>query len=363
MAKSKKILFAGFEIGGQMQLMVETIRKRGISATSVAYNYDFRGYQNDINLSENIRGTFFKRFVFFHWALMHYDIFHFFWGVSLLSFWRFHSLDLPFLKLFGKKIIVHFRGGDILDGNKVYKNDNHSKVQSYSESLSKDGQRYMREDQINMLKKWIKYSKEILVSTPDLHFVSNMSILSPQVIDMNYWKGSMNCQSEMDGIIRIVHAPSSRRKKGTDFIEETILKLQKEGYPVELVLAENLPHHKIKELYEISDIGIDQVLYGWHGKVSVELMALGKPVVCNINPEYKKYRPDLPIVHGDPGNLYDVLKELINDKELRIKIGKESKDYVAKYHDVEKEIDRLLDLYGMLNNNFKVDKVKDAETW
>ena len=54
MSKSKKILFAGFEIGGQMQLMVETIRKRWIPATAVAFNDDFRGYQNDIKVISSI---------------------------------------------------------------------------------------------------------------------------------------------------------------------------------------------------------------------------------------------------------------------------------------------------------------------
>jgi glycosyltransferase involved in cell wall biosynthesis len=363
MAKSKKILFAGYEIGGQMQLLAETMRKRGFGATSVAFNNDARGYQNDINMSYNISSSTFKRFIFFLFALSHYDVFHFFWGVSLFAYKRFHLLDLPILKLFKKRIIVHFRGGDVLDGDSVYNYNNHKNKFCYSESIANNSGAFMRKDQKSKLLKWKKYSSCILVSTPDLKFVSDNCILSPQVIDMNYWRRSMNCQSEVDGIIRIVHAPSNRRKKGTDFIEETILKLQEEGYLVELVLAENLPHNKIKELYEISDIGIDQILYGWHGKVSVELMALGKPVVCNINPEYKKYRPDLPIVHGDPENLYDVLKELIHNKELRIKIGKESEGYVAKYHDVEKEVDRLFDLYGMSDASLKVDKVTDAKTW
>jgi nucleoside-triphosphatase THEP1 len=60
--------------------------------------------------------------------------------------------------------------------------------------------------------------------------------------------------------------PQVAGKKGTDFIEQSVDELKQKGYKVELVLAEKLPHHKIRELYEISDIGIDQVLYGWHGK-------------------------------------------------------------------------------------------------
>jgi hypothetical protein len=37
-------------------------------------------------------------------------------------------------------------------------------------------------------------------------------------------------------------------------------------------------------------------------KVSVELMALGKPVLCYIDPDLMQYRPDLPIVNVTPAS-------------------------------------------------------------
>ena len=99
-----RILISGFEIGGQMQLLAETMRNRWHQATASAYNDDFRGYQCDIMVGQ--RGGWFSRerdrFLFFLWAANHYDVFHFFWGVSLWAFWRFHLLDLPLLKLLGK---------------------------------------------------------------------------------------------------------------------------------------------------------------------------------------------------------------------------------------------------------------------
>jgi len=177
------------------------------------------------------------------------------------------------------------------------------------------------------------------------------------------WSVTRKPLSEQDGIIRIVHAPSSRRKKGTDFIEASVKRLQEKGLPIELVLAEKLPHHKIKELYETSDIGIDQVLYGWHGKVSVELMALGKPVICNINPMYRKYRPDLPIVHGDPNNLDQAIEQLVMDVNLRTKLGKESHTYVALYHDVEVVANELLQLYGFEKTTNVQQSVEGAAMW
>jgi len=180
---------------------------------------------------------------------------------------------------------------------------------------------------------------------------------------MSYWTPISEPESAKDGIIRIVHAPSSRRKKGTDFIEDAINNLNRRGYKVELILAEKLPHDKIKELYEKSDFGIDQVLYGWHGKVSVELMALSKPVVCYINPEYLKYRPDLPIVNSNKETLERVLEQLINNPSLRKTIGEKSHEYVLKYHDVEKVVDQLFEIYGLMERTKRKDFIEDAKVW
>lgn len=340
-----------------MQLLAETFRGRWLQATTASYNQDFRGYQNDVMLAGKGLKSDFDRLLFFFWALNHFDVFHFFWGISLFSVWRFHLLDLPILKLFGKKIVVHFRGLDVID------------IQHFDflrdKSRGHIGSRppLSRPDQIKRLKKWLKFADVVLVSEPDLFDAVPSAILSPQVIDVNYWKATRSPLSLTDGIIRVVHAPSSRRKKGTDFIEETIQRLKSRGFAVELVLAENLPHHKIRELYEISDIGVDQVLYGWHGKVSVELMALGKPVVCNIKPEWRVHRSDLPIVHADPGNLEFVLEDLIIHEGKRKDLGKKSTEYASRYHDVEVVADQLLNLYGLGHKSLVVEKIDNPDKW
>lgn len=340
-----------------MQLLAETLRKRWLQASAAAYNEDFRGYQNDIMLAQSgWRGSL-DRFLFFLWAIRHFQVFHFFWGVSLLSWWRFHLLDLPILKLLGKKIIVHFRGLDIID----IRHFDYLRAKSRGEQLEEPP--LSRPNQLSKVKKWLRYADVVLVSEPDLFAVVPGAILSPQVIDCEYWSTTKRPLSETDGIIRIVHAPSSRRKKGTDFIELAIGKLKKRGYPVELVLAEKLPFHKIKELYELSDIGVDQVLYGWHGKVSVELMSLGKPVICNISEELRAHRPDLPIVHGDPQNLELVLEELIKDREKRISIGELSRQYAQRYHHTEVIADQLLTIYGSSERSRVKQRIEDAQMW
>lgn len=340
-----------------MQLLAETFRGRWMQATSASYNEDFRGYQNDIMLFGQGFTASIDRFFFFIWSLKHYDIFHFFWGVSLLSWWRFHLLDLPLLKLLGKTIVVHFRGLDVVD----------IAYFDYLREINRGGSpskpAISRPDQTKKLKKWLKYADVVLVSEPDLFEVVPNATLSPQVIDMNYWKPMRRPKSEEDGIIRIVHAPSSRRKKGTDFIESSIDSLKAKGHKVELVLAENLPHHKIRELYEISDIGIDQVLYGWHGKVSVELMALEKPVLCYIDANLRTHRPDLPIINVIPGTLTAELEKLVIDKEKRLEIGRKSRTYAEKYHDVEAVVDQLLALYGFNQKTQVKEVIENPRVW
>jgi glycosyltransferase involved in cell wall biosynthesis len=138
-----------------------------------------------------------------------------------------------------------------------------------------------------------------------------------------------------------------RRKKGTEYVERAVSQLQAEGLNVELVLIEKVPFHEVKSLYASADIGIDQMLYGWHGKVSLELMAMGRPVICYLDEQLvSRYRPDLPIVNANPGNLVEKLRWLCQDEAARERISCEGIDYVRRYHDAERVMDQCLQLYA-----------------
>lgn len=340
--RPKRILIAGHEIGGQMQLLAETLRKRGVNATSLAFNKDFREFRNDLHINpRGIKGHL-KRVFFFIGALFKYDVFHFFWGISLLTIWRFHLIDLPVLKILNKKIIIHFRGTDIVNIRYYdYLVDKaKGKVVEVVPPLS-------RLDQEKKLKTWLKYADEVLVSTPDLLFASKDAILSPQVVELETWQPPKNGVTVKEGghVLKIVHAPTRRNTKGTEFVLDTITALQQDGYPLELILIENKPYKEIQTIFEQCDIGIDQLLHGWYGKVSVELMALGKPVVCYIDEKFRLLYPDLPIVNASPTSLKKVLIELINNAKRREELGEKGIKYVRMHHDVNKIVDSLIMLY------------------
>ena len=86
----------------------------------------------------------------------------------------------------------------------------------------------------------------------------------------------------------------------------------------------------------------------FNGVFAIECMALGKPVLCRIDEHFIKYYPDLPVVNTDPDTLYDNLKMLIKDHDLRIDIGKRSRIFVEETHDARKIAEQLAQLYRSL---------------
>jgi glycosyltransferase involved in cell wall biosynthesis len=337
------ILFAPHEINGQMRLLAETLRRRGYFATSVAYGQDWLREVDDINFNfkrgQSRLGRAMKCLTFFLWASSVYDVFHFFYGESLIPFLYF---DLPILKALKKKIVVHFRGSDVV--NTAFFDYRRACVEGREMPPPPMSLPYQR----RRLKMWQRYADTLLVSTPNLHSVVPNALLIQQAIDLSKWRPAPGRRRQPGDKTIVVHAPSWRRTKGTEYITQAVQTLQAEGQNVELRLIEYVPKSEVKALYEEADIGIDQLLHGWHGILSVELMALGKPVLCYIDEELAPYRPDLPIVSTRPQNLVEKLRFLIEDEALRSRLGEQGQAYVAKYHDVEKVVDSLIELYESL---------------
>jgi glycosyltransferase involved in cell wall biosynthesis len=106
---------------------------------------------------------------------------------------------------------------------------------------------------------------------------------------------------------------------------------------------------RIKE----ADIVVDQVLRDWHGILSIEGMALGKPVVTSLDEGAVRETEEhfglkVPIVRTTKDDLVDVLRPLVGSFAERKRLGEAGRAYVEEVHDVERMTDRLLDLYARL---------------
>ncbi|MCU0642849.1 MAG: hypothetical protein MUC94_01115 [bacterium] len=133
-------------------------------------------------------------------------------------------------------------------------------------------------------------------------------------------------------IIRIGHAPTNRAAKGSDTIIAVVKELEK-NYPVELVLIENLPHHEALKRKAECHIFIDQIGDLGYGINSLESLAMGIATCSCLAEGFDEQYPDHPFVVIDGQNMKSRLISLIRDEKLRLKKGRDGRDWVKKYHD------------------------------
>lgn len=138
-------------------------------------------------------------------------------------------------------------------------------------------------------------------------------------------------------ILRIAHAPTSPKAKGTETIVSVLREIEKK-YPIKLVLIQNLPHSKAIELKYTCDIMIDQLGELGYGVNSLEALAMGIPTCTSIPKDYAAYLGAHPFIRVNEKNLKEKLIELIEDRELRRKKGIEGRAWVEKFHDSRRVI-------------------------
>jgi glycosyltransferase involved in cell wall biosynthesis len=159
----------------------------------------------------------------------------------------------------------------------------------------------------------------------------------------------------------VLHAPSAKIAKGTNFILPVIEELQKE-YDFEFRLLHNMPRTEVMELMQQCDIFIDQLVIGMYGLASCEAMAFGKPVLCFIMPAVYEngLSKECPIVNTTVETLKDNLTQLITNPGLRIRIGNDSRKYAQENFDATINAQKLVDIYSDVieKHNLKGTKVE-----
>lgn len=333
-----KILHAPLEIAGQVGLITEYLRKCGYSSMGFNYFINYLGYQKVFNtdsyeLVKALEG--FKEI---------YDIFHFHNSCTFLEDHR----DLDFLQKAGKKIIMHHRGNDVRFRTLASKGKGYSNPYVNTDSSLTDRK---IEEKLSLFSEKVDVA---LVQDYELYyyvidFYSKKGVpvyILPRLIDTNFFKPCY--PSKNNTLPIIVHAPTNRDFKGSDFIDITMNQLKKD-YSFEYITVEGMSHSEALEYYKKADIIIDQLLCGAYGNLSVEAMALGKPVICYIREDLINHYPsELPIINANPDSLYEKLKIVIKDIEYRVALGKKGRSYVEKYHDGSEVIKQLLSIYQNL---------------
>lgn len=330
-----KVLHGMSEVAGQGIYSVKGLRANGVSADMAVWRPNTFDYPIDISLNIG-KNKFlypwyaFKMFVFFLGATFKYDCFHFHYAHSLLPF----GLDLMLLKSLNKKIFFEFHGSELrgqINNIKYPYFHNISQVKRQSKLIKKE---------IEYADGIILHDIELKPHLPDtnipIHIVPlrvDLSRLTPVFPDVKVKKPV------------VVHAPSNRGSKGSNWIIEAANKLKDQ---IDFVLVENKSQDEAIEIYKKADIIIDQISVGAYGVFAIECMALGKPVLSYISEEVRNSLPDTcPIQNIEPNTIYDVLYELSSNSILRRELGIQGRHYVEEYHDYIKNAQILKSIYEM----------------
>jgi Glycosyl transferases group 1 len=291
---------------------VQALRRKGVEARLVVFERYKLHPEADWSLDR--RGGFARRQLTQWRALAQLlpqtDVFHFYFGLTLVP----KSLQFPILRATGRKSVFHFMGSDI------------------------------RGKSPRELEYGRRADAQIVGSYDALQWVPEAEVVPPG-LDLTQYPERPPARQERPVIL---HAPSSRRRKGTEHVVEAAA-----GPNAELTLVEGLPHEEARRRYEEADIVVDQLNAGWYGLFAVEAMALGKPVVSALREESVQRTEqalgiEVPIVRATRETLRDVLARLVADPEERRRIGAASRAYVERVHDADRMADRLLDVYARL---------------
>ena len=292
---------------------VQALRRRGIDASLVVFNRYALHPEADRSLD---LGTGFLRRQAEQWRalaslLPRVDVFHFMFGLTLVP----QSVQYPILRAFRKKSVMHYLGSDI-----------RGKTPEQLEAGKKAG-------------------AEIVGSWDATRWVPEATVVPPG-IDLTTITPAPP-QDRKRPVV--VHAPSSRRRKGTEHVVAAC-----EALDVDLRIVEGLRHDEALAHYREADIVIDQLNAGWYGVLAIECLALGKPVLTYLFDDARAWTAnafgtEVPLVNVTAETLQERLGALVDagPGEWR-RVGDASRAYVEQVHDIERVVDSLVELYERL---------------
>lgn len=357
-----KVIHLPTTVGGNPQGISKHLRELGVDSETWTITQNYFGYpadkvlanEKDSSFVRELKKIFALRYVFLC------DVVFFNFGAGLFNykkinnfkdkgaaykalyfFYAYYSkamayIELGLLSLLNKLVFIQFQGDDARQGGYCKENF----LITFANRV--DSEYYTRNSDTEKRRSiafYARKAKRIYSLNPDLMHVlpPSAEFLPYSHISLEEWVPAYT--QTQDRLLRIGHAPSHRAVKGTDLVLEAAERLKQAGYQFEFVLIEGVSNADAKEIYKTIDVLVDQLFSGWYGGLSVEAMALGKPVIAYIRQDDLRFIPkgmqeDLPIIQAEPNTIVEVLEDLLkmSRKDL-LDIAHQSRAYVEKWHD------------------------------
>lgn len=357
-----KVLHAPSSVGGNPQALSRAMRHLGVDSISLVVSQNYLSYPADLVLHRSNQ-SYLLRELKRLWAIFvllpRFDIIHFNAGTTIASAYDFEfkknsglggvlrliyaaylrwlqTVELLYIRALKKTVFITFQGDDARQGDfSLKKFEICIASQVDDEYYCRVSDDFKRRNIIRLC----RVAKKVYALNPDLiHVLPKGSKFLPYShIFMDEW---LPCYSQSQNRpLRIVHAPSHRKVKGTELILLALRNLQSQGLRFELLLVEGLSNAEARKVYETADVLVDQLFAGWYGGLAVELMALGKPVLVYIREDDLRFVPkimrdELPCIRVSPQTIESDLRNVIEmPREELTKIGHKSRAYVERWHD------------------------------
>jgi len=390
-AAAIRVLHAPELVGGHSGQLARAERELGLASRCVSFWGHPFGYPCDEILWTNPRsvvGNEVKRLRLLWRAFREFDVIHFNFGMPILpkqldttaqrssraqGVWRFaYNLyaalvefrDLPLLRRAGKAIFVTYQGDDARQGIYCQEHFPISPVGEVEPGYYTPESDARKQREIALFD---RYSDGIFALNPDLlHVLPPRARFLPYAhLDLRTWRPVSATNTGSRPLV--IHAPSHRGVKGTRFVLDAVARLKADGVDFDFTLVEGLPNAEARKVYERADLLVDQLLTGWYGGLAVELMALGKPVVCYLREGDLAFldpqmRAQMPIIGAEPATIYGVLREYLTTHRSRLpEIGAASRAFVERWHDPLRTAGFLKEEYSLTLQHRKHHRDGDAQ--
>lgn len=271
-------------------------------------------------------------------ALFTCDVFYYNTGGNVLPF----RLDYALIKLFGKKLVVIFLGSEI---RHWYLYQKELESIGYAELFATCIAAY-RSQQFGTLtdkKERVEAAEQyadLILSQPGFAQLQSKPYMRANV---GLYLPDYPCDIQSRETPLILHAPSARGVKGTEFVVEALDRLKAEGIAFEFRLIENMPNHELINLLVESDIVVDELNSDTIGVLSTEAMATGNAVLTGYMADFVKVPQPCPVINTNRSNVYENLKRVITERQYRLDLAKQGRAYAEQYHDITRIAQSELD--------------------
>jgi hypothetical protein len=314
------------DVGGHAYGLSRAERELGLRSDVAVMSSGPFGYGTDIDLRAGtdrpIWIRFARRGAFLAGAIRKYDLFHFNFGLTLLTVRQLgHVFDeLALLKRLGKTVFVTYQGSDVRPAA--------SCPCGRPDCLAFD--RYRQP----AARRALRFADRVFYLNPDLREWLPGATFCPYA-SLDPREVLPSPEPESDEIV-VAHAPTDINVKGTKHVVAAVDGLRSEGLPVRLDLIQGVSRDEVLERVRQSHVVVDQVLIGWYGGFAVEAMACGRSALAYIRedePEDNPFGEKLPIVRTTPETLADDLRPLVTDPDLRRRTAEKGRRFVEEHHD------------------------------